>query len=83
MITNVDKAAIKADPRWQGLLQALSSTHDTLCEDGKADIDDVLDADRLTTLGGPTGFISDNWVSELIHKFGYEEVSKFLMTFLN
>jgi hypothetical protein len=77
-MTAADKAAIKADPRWEGLMTAMGRTRGYLSEEVSPTIEDVLDAGRMSMFGGDVGKVSDEWFSELNKKFGWKEISKFL-----
>lgn len=81
-LTAVDKAAIKADARWETLRKAARNTYSYLSDDVSPTIEDVLDAGRLTTCGG-VGPEPNKWVSEMCTTYGWPAVSKFLAKELN
>lgn len=73
-----DKAAIKADPRWAGLISAMGATAGYVGQEFEPTLELILDAGRMVSHGGSTGKVSDDWFNEMNKKYGWSAMTKFL-----
>lgn len=87
------KTAIKADPRFNKLTGCIQSVWQQIGSDVEAcsaemgerttnamRMESCLDADRMTTMLGKEGKAADDYAEELFKLYGYNAVSKFLLT---